>query len=66
MKEQYDVVFHTDEGHVRCGPLLNYARAQEFIMSLDPDAFNYETVEIVKHGEPVGALLSFRPVSRST
>lgn len=63
MKEKCDVVFHTDDGHVRCGPLPSYARAQEFIMGVDPAAFNYETVEIVKHGEPVGALLSFRPAS---
>lgn len=61
MKDQFDVVFHTDDGHVRCGPLFSYARAQEFIMSVDPAAFDYSTVEIVKHGQEVTTLLTFRP-----
>lgn len=63
MKETFDVVFHTDDGHVRCGPFPSYERAQEFTMGMDPSAFNYEAVEIVKHGEPVVALLAFRPAS---
>jgi len=57
MNEQYDVVFHTQDGNVRCGPLSSYARAQEFIMGMDPAAFDYETVEIVKHGVEVPDLL---------
>lgn len=57
MKDKFDVVFHTANGHVRCGPLPGYARAQEFIMSVDPAAFDYDTVEIVKHGVEVPDLL---------
>lgn len=56
----YDVVFHTPDGHVRCGPLVNYARAQEFIMGMDTDAFSYDTVEIVPHKAEVHDLLLFK------
>lgn len=63
MNEQYDVVFHTQDGNVRCGPLSSYARAQEFIMGMDPAAFDYETVEIVKHGATVQDVLLFRPAA---
>lgn len=64
MSKPYDVVFHTHEGHVRCGPFLSLDLAQDFIMSVDSDAFSYNVTEIVHHGDPVKKFdVTFRPAS---
>lgn len=60
MPQRYDVVFHTDDGHVRSGPFPSMEQAQYFIMSVDPVAWQYNVVEVIKHGQPVSDLLVFR------
>lgn len=61
MPQRYDVVFHTDDGHVRAGPFPSMAQAQNFIMGLDPAVWSYHVSEVVEHGQPVTDLLVMRP-----
>jgi hypothetical protein len=60
MNKQYDVVFHIEGKIVRAGPFDTLALAQDFVMSVDEQAFPYDAAEFTEHGEEITHVIRMR------